>query len=85
MISAERIMAYSHLGSEASLETLPPHKPPPPNWPDKGSLKMEDVAFRYSDDLPLVLKNLSFSVKPSEKVRVGPNPHDTPSYSETSL
>ena len=73
MISAERIMGYSHLDSEASLETLPPHKPPPPDWPDKGALTMEDVAFRYSDDLPLVLKNLSFSIKPSEKVRVGPN------------
>ena len=61
-------MAYSRLDSEASLETLPPHSSPPPTWPDKGSLSLEDVAFRYSDDLPLVLKNLSFSIKPSEKV-----------------
>ena len=61
-------MAYSKLDPEASLETLPPHSPPPPNWPDKGSLSLEDVAFRYSDDMPLVLKNLSFSIKPSEKV-----------------
>ena len=68
MISAERVMAYSKLDPEASLETLPPHSPPPPNWPDKGSLSLEDVAFRYSDDMPLVLKNLSFSIKPSEKV-----------------
>ena len=68
MISAERVMAYSKLDPEASLETLPPHSPPPPDWPDKGSLSLEDVAFRYSDDMPLVLKNLSFSIKPSEKV-----------------
>ena len=68
MVSAERVMAYSRLDSEASLETLPPHSSPPPTWPDKGSLSLEDVAFRYSDDLPLVLKNLSFSIKPSEKV-----------------
>ena len=68
MVSAERVMAYSRLDSEASLETVPPHSPPPPTWPDKGSLSLEDVALRYSDDLPLVLKNLSFSIKPSEKV-----------------
>lgn len=31
---------------------------------------MKDVAFRYSPDLPLVLKNLSFSVRPGEKVGI---------------
>ena len=68
MVSAERVMAYSKLDPEAPLETLPPHKPPPTDWPDKGSVSLTDVAFRYSSDLPLVLKNLSFSIKPSEKV-----------------
>lgn len=68
MISAERVMAYSRLDSEASLETRPPHRPPPADWPTKGELVLADVAFRYADNLPLVLKNLSFSIKPSEKV-----------------
>ena len=80
MISAERVMAYSQLESEASLETLPPKQPPPADWPSKGALSLTDVAFRYSGDLPLVLKNLSFSVKPSEKVR---EPH--PSFSLTPI
>jgi ATP-binding cassette subfamily C (CFTR/MRP) protein 4 len=70
MISAERIMAYSKLESEASLETTPPHQPPPSDWPSRGALVFSDVAFRYSPDLPLVLKNLSFSVKPSEKIGI---------------
>lgn len=68
MISAERVMAYSKLDSEASLETRPPNQPPPAGWPNKGQLVLADVAFRYADNLPLVLKNLSFSIKPSEKV-----------------
>ena len=68
MISAERVMAYSKLEPEASLETTPPRQPPPPDWPARGALSLNDVAFRYSPDLPLVLRNLSFSVKPSEKV-----------------
>ena len=68
MISAERVMDYSRLESEASLETTPPHQPPPPDWPSQGALSFNDIAFRYSPDLPLVLKNLSFSIRPSEKV-----------------
>ncbi len=61
-------MAYSKLEAEASLETLPPNPKPPPTWPSNGGLEMDEVSFRYSDDLPLVLKSLSFSVRPSEKV-----------------
>ena len=68
MISAERIMGYSNLDSEAPLETLPPHEKPSPAWPERGEIELDDVSFRYSVDLPLVLKSLSFHIKPSEKV-----------------
>ena len=68
MVSAVRIMDYSRLEPEASLETLPPHQKPPPSWPNEGGLELYEVSFRYSRDLPLVLKSLSFSVNPSEKV-----------------
>ncbi len=61
-------MAYSRLESEAPLESLPPNQKPPPTWPSQGGLEMDEVSFRYSDDLPLVLKSVSFSVRPSEKV-----------------
>ena len=68
MISAERIMGYSQLEPEAPLETLPPQEKPPPAWPEKGEVVLEDVSFRYSPDLALVLKSLNFHIKPSEKV-----------------
>lgn len=38
------------------------------SWPRTGSIEFKKVRLRYRDNLPLVLKNLSFSVRPSEKV-----------------
>ena len=70
MISAERIMNYSKLQSESSLETLPPNEKPPADWPDKGQITMDNVCFQYSSDLPLVLKDLTFSVQPAEKIGI---------------
>ena len=70
MVSTERIMAYGSLEPEASLETLSSHDQQPETWPDKGELCLEDVTFQYSSALPLVLKNLSFSIRPSEKVGI---------------
>ena len=69
MISAERIMGYGQLESEAPLETIPPHKKPPPEWPERGEIVLEDVSFSYSPTLPLVLKFLCIRIKPSEKVQ----------------
>ena len=63
-------MGYCRLQSEASLETLAPNISPPPGWPEKGEIVMEDVSFRYSSDLPLVLKDLSLTIDPGEKVGV---------------
>ena len=70
MVSTERIMAYGSLEPEASLETLSFQDQPPETWPDKGELCMKDVTFQYSSALPLVLKNLSFYIRPSEKVGI---------------
>ena len=69
MISAERIMGYGKLESEAPLETLLPQNKPPPEWPKYGEIALEDVSFRYSPDLPLVLKSLCLCIKPAEKVQ----------------
>ncbi len=69
MISVERILNYGQLESEAPLETNFPHKKPPPNWPSKGEIEFNNVYFRYSEDLPLVVRSVSFSIKPGEKVR----------------
>ena len=70
MISGERVLAYSHLEPEATLKTLSPSNKPPETWPDKGKLDMDNVVLRYAPHLPLVLKNISFSIKSSEKVGI---------------
>ena len=61
-------MGYSRLEAEPPLETRPPLTPPPRDWPEKGQIELDEVSFRYSDDLPLVLKSLCVSINPAEKV-----------------
>ena len=56
MVSTERVLEYSKLDHEASFETVPPSKKPSPDWPSNGYLKLENVSFQYSPDLPVVLK-----------------------------
>ncbi len=71
MISTERILGYSRLESEASLETLLPNDKPSPEWPEEGGrIQMENVSFQYSPELPLVLKDLDLTIQPGEKVGV---------------
>ena len=70
MISAERVIDYCNLKPEAPLNAISASNRPPSNWPDKGNITFEDVAFQYSSELPLVLKNLCFSIEPSEKIGV---------------
>ena len=63
-------MSYSRLEPEPALDTLPPNEKPPADWPDKGQITMDNVCFQYSSDLPLVLKDLTFSVQPAEKIGI---------------
>lgn len=39
-------------------------------WVTKGSIEVNDLNVRYREGLPLVLKNLSFKIKPHEKIGV---------------
>ena len=68
MVSAERVMEYSALEPEAPLDTLLPTMKPPPDWPHRGEIVLDDVSFRYSEDTPTVLKSLSCTIKAAEKV-----------------
>jgi ABC-type multidrug transport system fused ATPase/permease subunit len=44
---------------------------PPAYWPSSdGELVVDDLTVRYAPSLPAVLRNLSFTVKPSEKIGV---------------
>lgn len=65
MTSVERVVEYTELESEAPWET---QKRPPPDWPRRGHITFEQVNFSYSKDGPLVLKNITATIKPKEKV-----------------
>jgi ATP-binding cassette subfamily C (CFTR/MRP) protein 4 len=43
---------------------------PESEWPNRGLIKFENVKFTYDSTLPPVLKNLSITINPGEKVGV---------------
>ncbi|CAK5274929.1 unnamed protein product [Mycena citricolor] len=65
--SLERIKAYLDIEHE---------KPPteagraPAYWPASGALRVENLSAKYDVDGPLVLKDVSFEVKPGERVGI---------------
>ena len=61
-------MSYSRLEPEASLETHPDSAKPSSDWPDKGHIELKDVTYRHYPDGPLVLKGVTATILPSEKV-----------------
>ncbi|GMF44120.1 unnamed protein product [Phytophthora fragariaefolia] len=70
MTCFEQIAHYGSLDEEG-------HKREPINkdsldaeWPKTGAIEFENVSMRYRDDLPLVLKGVSFSVNSGEKVGI---------------
>uniref|UniRef100_A0A8C4NTG3 Multidrug resistance-associated protein 4 n=1 Tax=Dicentrarchus labrax TaxID=13489 RepID=A0A8C4NTG3_DICLA len=67
MTSVERVVEYTELKSEAPWKT---QTCPPPDWPGKGAVSFNRVNFSYSDDGPLVLKDISATLHPNEKVGI---------------
>ncbi|EIW76959.1 multidrug resistance-associated ABC transporter [Coniophora puteana RWD-64-598 SS2] len=67
MVALERIKEYSELAQE-SPEFVEPR--PAASWPDKGAIKCVDLVIRYAPQLPNVLHNINFEVRPGEKVGI---------------
>ena len=58
----------NNLESEAAEEL--PQSDPPADWPQAGGIAFDNVVLQYRPELPPVLKNVSFSVRPREKVGI---------------
>ncbi|KAI1176082.1 P-loop containing nucleoside triphosphate hydrolase protein [Nemania sp. FL0916] len=43
---------------------------PPPNWPNCGALTFKSVSASYEDNGPLILKDVSFSLKGGQKIGI---------------
>jgi len=69
MNAVERLVHYAK-----KLEQGAPHdiedNPVPSNRPSEGEVVMKDVVVRYHPELPPVLKGLSMSISPGEKIDV---------------
>ncbi|XP_065902912.1 ATP-binding cassette sub-family C member 4-like isoform X2 [Dysidea avara] len=70
LVSVERVMGYSKLESEAELMSIQKDKTPPLAWPENGAIKLDKLKFRYAADYPYVLKSVSVTMQPSEKVGI---------------
>ncbi|GJJ72930.1 ATP-binding cassette, subfamily C (CFTR/MRP), member 1 [Entomortierella parvispora] len=67
LVCVERIEEYAELRTEAPLETAVRL---PKNWPSEGKVEFKNYSSRYREGLDLVIKNVSFEVKPAEKVGI---------------
>ena len=67
MTSVERILEYSALEAEPLETGL---EKPGLKWPQSGHIKFANVCFSYAKNLPPVLNDLSFEIKPMEKIGV---------------
>ncbi|KAG1821831.1 ABC transporter [Suillus subaureus] len=69
MNSVERVVHYAkEVEQEAAHEVE--DSPAPADWPSHGEIVMKDVVMRYRPELPPVLKGLSMSLSPGEKIGV---------------
>uniref|UniRef100_A0AC11AXC6 ATP binding cassette subfamily C member 5 n=1 Tax=Ovis aries TaxID=9940 RepID=A0AC11AXC6_SHEEP len=67
--SVERIDHYiKTLSLEAPARIK--NKAPSPDWPQEGEITFENAEMRYQENLPLVLKKVSFTIKPKEKIGI---------------
>jgi ATP-binding cassette subfamily C (CFTR/MRP) protein 1 len=67
--SVERVQHYRELETEAA-NNLPDDPKPDEAWPTAGAVSFNNVHLRYRPDFPLVLKGLTFDVRPGEKVGI---------------
>ncbi|XP_076255687.1 putative multidrug resistance-associated protein lethal(2)03659 isoform X3 [Rhynchophorus ferrugineus] len=69
MTSVERVVEYSSIEHEADLESTPDQKPPI-SWPPEGKIEFKNISLRYFPEDPPVLRDLSFTINPKEKIGI---------------
>ncbi|XP_051579787.1 ATP-binding cassette sub-family C member 5-like isoform X1 [Myxocyprinus asiaticus] len=67
--SVERIHQYiKSLSLEAPARVK--NKAPPSDWPQEGEIVFDGTEMRYRDNLPLILKKVSCTIRPKEKIGI---------------
>jgi len=72
IVSVERVNDYIEIESEAPEEAPDASKAPPKDqdWPSQGKLELVNVHARYREGLDEVLKGLTVTINPGEKVGI---------------
>lgn len=68
MNSVERLQEYLDIEQEPAQYI--PATQPPADWPTKGEIEVKDLSLRYSPELPLVIKDVTFDVASTSKVGI---------------
>ncbi|KAK7486632.1 hypothetical protein BaRGS_00022157, partial [Batillaria attramentaria] len=68
VVSVERVKEYTEIAHEAPWQNH--HHRPPPNWPQYGLVRADNLSLRYRPGLDLVLKDVSFLIQGGEKVGI---------------
>lgn len=68
MVAVERIKEYAETKQEAAWEN--PNAVVPKNWPENGKVEFRNFDVRYRDGLDLALRNVSFTIRETEKVGI---------------
>ncbi|XP_015838295.1 probable multidrug resistance-associated protein lethal(2)03659 [Tribolium castaneum] len=63
--SVERVLDYTKIPQEIEGNICPPK-----SWPSKGRISFQSVCLKYSPTDPPVLKNVTFTIKPGEKIGI---------------
>lgn len=70
MNSVERIQEYCSIEKEDGAQVTVNDNTSQEEWIRTGEIKVQDLSIRYAEDLPDVLKNVSFACKGASKVAV---------------
>ncbi|KAJ1704451.1 hypothetical protein LUZ63_004230 [Rhynchospora breviuscula] len=68
IISVERLNQYMNIESEAPEVIEESH--PPPNWPNIGTVELQDLKIRYRPDTPLVLCGITCAFQGGHKIGI---------------
>eukprot|EP00457_Paulinella_chromatophora_P000386 gb/GEZN01000386.1/.p1 GENE.gb/GEZN01000386.1/~~gb/GEZN01000386.1/.p1 ORF type:complete len:1466 (+),score=213.20 gb/GEZN01000386.1/:60-4457(+) len=68
IVSVERVLEYAEVQPEAPAVIL--GQRPPLAWPQHGKVVIDKLQMRYRPGLPLVLKGLSTTIQPRQKIGV---------------
>lgn len=67
LVPVERISQYRDLEPEQEPESPVEVSA---SWPMEGQIEFRNVSYRYSEEVEPVLKDLSFVIKPMEKIGI---------------